>query len=181
MRLTVEQNFILPNVPADKIDALLEEPALTMGRLAVDPGNVKGPMVSCTGAQFCPLAIIETKTVAERVMAKVDALVEAPKPVRVHWTGCPNSCGQVQAADIGLMGAPAKRKNDEGKMKAVAGANIFLGGTIGEGGHLALDPHMKNVPIDDEDEIAGVIAGLMKENFGAVDRVAVPKEVAMSR
>ena len=114
-------------------------------------------------------------------MAKVDALVEAPKPVRVHWTGCPNSCGQVQAADIGLMGAPAKRKNDEGKMKAVAGANIFLGGTIGEGGHLALDPHMKNVPIDDEDEIAGVIAGLMKENFGAVDRVAVPKEVAMSR
>ena len=181
VRLTVEQNFILPNVPADKIDALLEEPALTMGRLAVDPGNVKGPMVSCTGAQFCPLAIIETKTVAERVMAKVDALVEAPKPVRVHWTGCPNSCGQVQAADIGLMGAPAKRKNDEGKMKAVAGANIFLGGTIGEGGHLALDPHMKNVPIDDEDEIAGVIAGLMKENFGAVDRVAVPKEVAMSR
>ena len=55
------------------------------------------------------------------------------------------------------------------------------GGTIGEGGHLALDPHMKNVPIDDEDEIAGVIAGLMKENFGAVDRVEVPKEVAMSR
>ncbi len=79
------------------------------------------------------------------------------------------------------MFAPAKRKNDEGKMKAVAGANIFLGGTIGEGGHLALDPHMKNVPIDDEDEIAGVIAGLMKENFGAVDRVEVPKEVAMSR
>ena len=31
------------------------------------------------------------------------------------------------------------------------------------------------------DEIAGVIAGLMKENFGAVDRVEVPKEVAMSR
>ena len=79
------------------------------------------------------------------------------------------------------MGAPAKRKNEEGKMKAVAGANIFLGGTIGEGGHLAMDPHMKNVPIDDEDEIAGVIAGLMKENFGAVDRVAVPKEVALSR
>merc|ERR1719238_2203315 len=76
VRLTVEQNFILPNVDASKIDALLKEPALTMGRLSVDPGNVKGPMVSCTGSQFCPLAIIETKTVAERVMAKVDALVE---------------------------------------------------------------------------------------------------------
>ena len=66
--------------------------------------------------------MVETKSLAERVMAKVDALVEAPRPVRVHWTGCPNSCGQVQAADIGLMGAPAKRANAEGKMKAVAGA-----------------------------------------------------------
>merc|ERR1712159_651775 len=154
VRLTVEQNFILPNVDASKIDALLKEPALTMGWLSVDPGNVKGPMVSCTGSQFCPLAIIETKTVAERVMAKVDALVEAPKPVRVHWTGCPNSCGQVQAADIGSMG---------------------------ERGHLALDPHMKNVPIDDEDEIAGVIAGLMRKHFRAKKRKAPKKEMAMSR
>ena len=181
VRLTVEQNFILPNVDASKIDALLQEPALTMGRLSVDPGNVKGPMVSCTGSQFCPLAIIETKSLAERVMAKVDALVEAPRPVRVHWTGCPNSCGQVQAADIGLMGAPAKRANAEGKMKAVAGANIFLGGTIGEGGHLAMDPHMKNVPIDDEDEIAGVIADLMRKHFRAKKRKAPKKEMAMSR
>ena len=181
VRLTVEQNFILPNVDASKIDALLQEPALTMGRLSVDPGNVKGPMVSCTGSQFCPLAIIETKSLAERVMAKVDALVEAPRPVRVHWTGCPNSCGQVQAADIGLMGAPAKRANAEGKMKAVAGANIFFGGTIGEGGHLAMDPHMKNVPIDDEDEIAGVIADLMRKHFRAKKRKAPKKEMAMSR
>merc|ERR1719331_2319078 len=168
VRLTVEQNFILPNVPADKIDALLEEPALTMGRLAVDPGNVKGPMVSCTGAQFCPLAIIETKTVAERVMAKVDALVEAPKPVRVHWTGCPNSCGQVQAADIGLMGAPAKRAGEDGKMMAVSGAKIFLGGTIGEGGHLSYDPSLTGIPIDDKDEIAETIADLIVENYGGV-------------
>eukprot|EP00629_Pelagomonadales_sp_RCC1024_P017161 CAMPEP_0119272306 /NCGR_PEP_ID=MMETSP1329-20130426/8534_1 /TAXON_ID=114041 /ORGANISM="Genus nov. species nov., Strain RCC1024" /LENGTH=579 /DNA_ID=CAMNT_0007272369 /DNA_START=216 /DNA_END=1955 /DNA_ORIENTATION=- len=173
VRMTVEQNLILPNVAAAEVEALLAEPALTLGRLSVDPGNVVGPMVSCTGAQFCPLAIVETKSVAERVMAKVDALVEADRPIRVHWTGCPNSCGQVQAADIGLMGAPAKREID-GKMKAVAGAKIFLGGTIGEGGHLAMEESLKGVPIDDEDEIAGVIAGLMKEHFGARDRAEAP-------
>ena len=39
--------------------------------------------------------------------------------VRIHWTGCPNSCGQVQAADIGLMGGPAKKPDPEtGKLKA---------------------------------------------------------------
>ena len=25
---------------------------------------------------------------------------QVPKPLRIHWTGCPNSCGQVQCADI---------------------------------------------------------------------------------
>ena len=101
----------------------------------MDPGNVKGPMVSCTGSQFCPLAIIETKTVAERVMAKGRCTSRSTATRPGPLDGLPNSCGQVQAADIGLMGAPAKRANAEGKMKAVAGANIFLGGTIGEGGH----------------------------------------------
>jgi len=165
LRLTVEQNAILPNVHKDKVKALLKEPALTAGRLSVEPSNVVGNMVSCTGAQFCPLAMIETKSVAERVMEKVDALVETPRPLRVHWTGCPNSCGQVQAADIGLMGGPAKRKNAEGKMKAVSGVNIYVGGTIGEGGHLALEPHTKGVPMDDEDELAAILAKLMHDHF----------------
>ena len=40
---------------------------------------------------------------------------------------------QAQAADIGLMGGPAKKWNEaEGKMKAVPGCQIFVGGTIGE-------------------------------------------------
>ena len=38
----------------------------------------------------------------------LEALVDLPRDVRIHWTGCPNSCGQVQVGDIGLMGAPAK-------------------------------------------------------------------------
>ena len=139
-------------------------------------------MVSCTGAQFCPLGLIETKAPAERIMKKVDARVEVPKQLRIHWTGCPNSCGQAQvsikdctaitckpkgvpspqptthnphtqppqptyptshaqAADIGIMGGPAKKLNPEtGKMVAVPGCQIFVGGTIGESGHLSLEP-----------------------------------------
>ena len=109
-------------------------------------------------------------------MAKVDALVESDKPIRVHWTGCPNSCGQVQAADIGLMGAPAKREIG-GKMKAVAGANIFVGGTIGEGGHLAMEPSLKGIPIDDEEEIAKVLANLMRNEFGARRRASKRNQI----
>ena len=129
---------------------VLAEPAVGAdSRLSVDPGNVVGHTVSCTGSQYCGLAMIETKQSAERVAKKLDALVAMPRPLRIHWTGCPNSCGQVQAADIGLMGGPAKKMNAEGKMKAVPGVKVFLGGTIGEHGELQLEAEPDGIPIED--------------------------------
>ena len=138
-RLTVEQNLIFANVATSSVEAMLKEPALTSGRLAVDPGNIVGHTISCTGAQFCGLALVETKASADRVARLLNEQIEVASPLRIHWTGCPNSCGQVQAADIGLMGGPAKKMNDQGQMKAVPGVKIFVGGTIGETGKLALD------------------------------------------
>ena len=140
IRLTVEQNVILPNVEDAHVAQLLAEPALNGdSRLSVHPGNIVGNLVSCTGAQFCGLALIETKNNAERIAAEVEKRVDVDRDVRIHWTGCPNSCGQAQAGDIGLMGGPAKKKNAEGVMKAVPGVKIFVGGTIGEDGKLQLD------------------------------------------
>ena len=126
IRLTVEQNVILPNVKNEDIEALLAEPVLNDpdSRLRARPGNIVGNLVSCTGAQFCGLAMIETKNNAENIAQAVDERVECDRDVRIHWTGCPNSCGQVQAADIGLMGGPAKKMNAEGKMKAVPGVKV---------------------------------------------------------
>ena len=88
IRLTVEQNVILPNVDDDKIDELLAEPAFSEGsRLKVNPGKIEGNVVSCTGAEFCPLAMIETKVHAESVGAKLEELVTVDRDVRIHWTG----------------------------------------------------------------------------------------------
>jgi hypothetical protein len=164
--LTVEQNMLLPNVDTARLDELLAEPCLNGdSRLAVDPGNVVGSMVSCTGAQFCPLAMIETKLPAENIIKELDKRIITTKPLRVHFTGCPNSCAQVQAADIGLMGGPAK-KEINGKMKAVPGVNIFVGGTVGEHGHLSVDPHTKGVPMAPED-LVPVLVKIAVEEFGA--------------
>ena len=84
-------------------------------------------LVSCTGAQFCGLALIETKNRAQAVLTKLEHELNIPAMVRIHWTGCPNSCGQAQVGDIGLMGAPAKLDG-----KAVEGVKIMVGGKIGE-------------------------------------------------
>ena len=52
IRLTVEQNAMLPNVAQAELPALLAEPALNgASRMRVNPGNVVGHTVSCTGSQ----------------------------------------------------------------------------------------------------------------------------------
>ncbi len=80
----------------------------------------------------------------------------------------PNSCAQVQAADIGIMGAPAK-KEINGKKMAVPGCKIFVGGKIGETAHLSLDPVREGIPLDEEDLIP-VLVEILKAEFGAVDK-----------
>ena len=80
----------------------------------------------------------------------------------------PNSCGQVQVADIGIMGGPA-RKEVNGKMMAVQGCKIFVGGRIGEDAHLSMDPVMEGIPLDEEDLIPALVK-ILKDEFGAVDK-----------
>ena len=177
IRLTVEQNIILPNVDEDKVKALKKEKALgRKSRLEVEPGFIEGNVVSCTGAEFCGLALVETKANAEKIGKKLEELVEVDRPIRIHWTGCPNSCGQVQVADIGIMGAPAKKEID-GKKMAVPGCKIFVGGRIGEDAHLALDPVKTGIPLDEEDLIPELVE-ILKSEFGAVDK---PKKSLMKR
>jgi ferredoxin-nitrite reductase len=146
---------------------LLSEPALTGdSRLKVNAGKIEGNVVSCTGAEFCGLALIETKSHAESIAQQLETLVKVDRSIRIHFTGCPNSCGQVQVADIGIMGGPA-RKEIDGKMMAVPGCKIFVGGRIGEDAHLAIDPVKDKVPLED---LVPELVKILKESFGATDR-----------
>lgn len=169
IRCTVEQNAILPNVDESDIKAILEEPCFNGdSRFKINPGFIEGNVVSCTGAEFCGLAMIETKVNAEDIGKKLEKLVTVDRPIRIHWTGCPNSCGQVQAADIGIMGGPA-RKVVDGKKMAVPGCKIFVGGRIGEDAHLALDPVKTGIPLE-ESELLPVLVDILKTEFGAVEK-----------
>jgi ferredoxin-nitrite reductase len=160
LRFTVEQNAIIPHVADAKLPTLLSEPALE--RFQVNPGNLTRTVVSCTGAQFCNFAMIETKQYAVSVIDAVEAQVDVPKPVRIHWTGCPNSCGQPQVADIGLMGVKVRQ---DGKM--VEGVDIFMGGTVGKDAKLG-EKVMKGIPIT---ELDSVLVGLLVDKFGATTKV----------
>lgn len=161
MRVTVEQNVIFPNVANDQVAALLAEPLVA--KYPATPGPLAAGLVSCTGAQFCGIALIETKNRAMELVKVLESQLEIPQMVRMHWTGCPNSCAQVQVADIGLMGCPAKKDG-----KAVEGVKIFLGGSIGEGAELG-EEVAKGIPADFED-LVPAMTKILVERFGATVR-----------
>ncbi|CAN4107693.1 unnamed protein product [Withania somnifera] len=160
LRLTVEQNIIIPNIENSKIDALLKEPLLS--KFSPNPPILMKGLVACTGNQFCGQAIIETKARALKITEEVQRQVSLTRPVRMHWTGCPNTCGQVQVADIGFMGCLTRDKDK----KTVEGADVFLGGRIGSDSHLG-EVYKKAVPCD---ELVPLVVDLLIKNFGAVPR-----------
>ncbi|XP_057488094.1 ferredoxin--nitrite reductase, chloroplastic-like [Actinidia eriantha] len=161
LRLTVEQNIVIPNIENSMLEKLLQEPILKDRFLPEPPILMKG-LVACTGNQFCGQAIIETKARAMNVTEEVERLVSVSRPVRMHWTGCPNTCGQVQVADIGFMGCMTRDKNG----KVVEGADVYLGGKIGSDSHLGV-VYKKAVPCED---LVPVVVDILVSHFGAVPR-----------
>ena len=160
LRLTVEQNVIIPHVKDAHLDAFLQEPLLE--KFSVNPNPLARSLVSCTGAQFCNFALVETKNRAIALVKELEAELDIPQSVRMHWTGCPNSCGQPQVAEIGLMGTKV-RKNG----KTVEGVDIYMGGKVGKDAHLGTCV-TKGIACED---LKPFLENLLIENFGAKKKV----------
>jgi len=159
IRFTVEQNLIIPNIPDSRLEPFLQEPLSE--RFSVNPDNLMRGLVSCTGSQFCGFALIETKNRALAFVKALEAELSVPRPIRIHWTGCPNSCGQPQVADIGLMGTKG-RKNGQ----VVEAVDIWMEGKVGHEAELGKRV-MKGIPCDD---LKPVLRDLLIEHFGATPK-----------
>ena len=156
IRLTVEQNLIIPHINDACLAAFLTEPIIE--KFAIKPTLLTRALVSCTGAQFCNFALIETKNRAVEFMQELETELTLSKPVRIHWTGCPNSCGQPQVADIGLMGTKV-RKNGQ----TLEGVDIYMGGKVGKDAQLGTCIR-KSVPCED---LKPVLRELLIKHFDA--------------
>jgi ferredoxin-nitrite reductase len=140
VRLTPGQNLIIPHVPDQKIGDLTAEPLLQV--LRYDPSELRRGLVSCTGIEFCNLAVIETKQRALTLAHELEQKLGAVEPLTIAWSGCPAGCGNHHVADIGLQGS--KTKVDGTVVDAVT---IFVGGRAGKGARVA-EKIMEDVPCD---------------------------------
>lgn len=126
LRTTLSQNILMPNIPDYRIEEVLRHHIFD--RLSPKPNRFTARTMSCTGSEFCNLAIVETKFRAIAVAEYLDEHVELDQDVRINFVGCPNACGHKQIADIGLQGVLIK--TEEGMKEAF---ELFIGGILGPG------------------------------------------------
>ena len=126
LRATVMQNLILVNVPNSRTAELARE--LNNIGLHVEATNFFRGSIACTGTEFCKLAITETKGFSRWLVQEMEERIPGfDQQLKLHVTGCPNSCGQHWIADIGLEG---KKIKHEGKL---TDAFYFcVGGAVGK-------------------------------------------------
>jgi ferredoxin-nitrite reductase len=167
LRLTESQNVVISGVAEGRLEALRAELSTPERQRAfqLNPGPLLAEAVSCTGNRYCSFALIPTKSTARAVVEELERRLDLPHPVRTHWTGCPNACGQPYMGQIGLMGAKARQ---DGQM--VEAAKIFLDGSMGSSPRLA-EQHDKGVPLD---QLTDTLESLLVERFGARRRAPSP-------
>ncbi len=133
-RFTIEQNLILPNIKTADLETVLAHPFFM--RHTATPNKIVEGVVSCTGVEFCPMAVIETKTRALEVsqILETELLNALPliEPIRIHWSGCQHACASHHIGDFGLQGTKVKK---DGVM--VEAVDVYVGGMIGRNAQLA--------------------------------------------
>jgi sulfite reductase (ferredoxin) len=126
LRLTVMQNLLFLNIPTARAAELARE--LEQIGLRVDGTPFFRGGIACTGTEFCKLAITETKGFLRWLVDELEErLPQFDQQLRLHVTGCPNSCGQHWIADIGLEGKKIKHDG------VLTDAYYFcVGGSVGQ-------------------------------------------------
>jgi len=126
LRATIGQNILIVNVPDRETAGLVVE-LNTLG-LNVDVSPFWRGAIACTGTEFCKLAIAETKAFNTWLVAELEERLPGfDQQIRLHVTGCTNSCGQHWIADIGLEG---KKIKQDGQM--VDAFFFCVGGSVGK-------------------------------------------------
>ena len=125
LRTTNMQNLLVVNVPALKAEPLAKE--LDAIGLRVGGSPFWRGAIACSGTEVCKLAITETKAFTRWLVEELDERLPGfDQHLKLHVTGCPNSCGQHWIADVGIEG---KKIKQEGRL--VDAYYFCLGGAVG--------------------------------------------------
>ena len=82
----------------------------------------------------------------------------------MHWSGCPNVCGQSQVGDIGMIGTKVKPSKDA---EPVEGVNLLEGGRVGQ---VPAEAQVVAKKVVVESDLEQKVKEILMEKYGAVER-----------
>ena len=126
VRLTNRQNVVFRGLHPDDLP-LVYDRLSTIG-MARPGAELSRDVVACPGSDTCNLAVTQSRGLGHAIGERLEeeGLADVGG-VRINISGCPNSCGQHHASDIGFMGAE-RRANG----RSAPGYQMLLGGYIGQ-------------------------------------------------
>ena len=108
VRVTHEQNLVLPHVRQDDLPAV--HAGLAAAGLASPNINLASDIIACPGLDYCALANARAIPVAQAIAARYadpDA-AERIGELKIKISGCINACGHHHVGHIGILGVDKK-------------------------------------------------------------------------
>ena len=108
IRITHEQNFVLPHIPQGDLPALWQQ--AQAADLATANAGLITDVICCPGGDFCSLANAKSIPIAEAIQRQLaDAdFVHDLGDVDLNISGCMNACGHHHVGHIGILGVDKK-------------------------------------------------------------------------
>jgi sulfite reductase (ferredoxin) len=160
VRTTAQQGIVIPHVPEANVEALVAH--LGRHELPVDASSFRRGVMSCTGREFCKLAVVETKAFASTLVDELQRRLPGfALPLSINLNGCPNSCGQHWTADVGLQGS--RVKTPEG---TADGFDVYLGGGLGAGARLSKKTLGRVLATELPDRLESLFRKFLAERLG---------------
>ncbi len=125
IRFSMSQNLHLRNIPEEYLGNLFF--LLVSLQVETKLPLILNTLVSCTGADTCRLGICLTKGASnalKRQLSKSELQLDKLSDLRINISGCPNSCGQQIAADLGFFGKVGRNDRMYPAYHVVAGASV---------------------------------------------------------
>ncbi len=132
IRISHEQNFVLPDVALEKLYELWQR----AGEMALATANVGllTDIVCCPGGDYCSLANAKSIPIAETIQRRYDDYdyLHDLGPIDLNISGCMNACGHHHVGHIGILGVDKKGAEFyQVSLGGHAGADASLGQIIG--------------------------------------------------
>ena len=132
IRVSYEQNLILPHVKLDDVHAVWKR----LGELDLDTPNrgLVTDIIACPGLDYCALANARAIPIAQQIALRFTdpAKAEAIGELGIKISGCINACGHHHVGTIGILGVD--KKGEEFYQVTLGGspeANATLGSVLG--------------------------------------------------